>query len=78
MICSVIGATWFLNDKISEIRQDVAVIKVQVSSLHSAAPGEASGIDQAQYVLVQLPEDDVVARDKRIRDMLIQRGHITE
>lgn len=70
MVLTTVGATWFLNDKISEIRQDVAVIKVQVGSLHAAAPHETQDVSQAQYVLVQLPSGESALRDARVRDIL--------
>lgn len=54
--------------EIGAIRQDVAVIKVQVTSLGKAAAVETQDISQAQYVLVQLP-NGVTEREETIREL---------
>ena len=85
ILASIIGAVWFLsnsisvgnsglNDKISVVREDVAVIKVQVASLVKTAAVETNSAEQAQYVLVQIPSSDGQAREKLIRDMLMEQG----
>lgn len=74
MIASVICATWFLNDRISEIRQDVAVVKVKLESLSRVTEIKDGDVQQAQYVLVQLPEGASSAHDIRVREMLMKKG----
>lgn len=74
MIGSVICATWFLNDRISEIRQDVAVVKVRVESLSKVTEIKDGDVQQAQYVLVETPTR--TARDELIRQVLLKKGEI--
>lgn len=74
MVVSVVGATWFLNDKISEVRQDVAIVKVQVESLSRVTEIGGGDAQQSQYVLVQLPSDS--QRSELIREILAKQGKI--
>lgn len=72
MVVTVIGATWFLNDRISQVRQDVEVVKVRIESLTRVGEGPGD-TTQAQYVLVELPELD---RGQLIREILAKQGKI--
>lgn len=65
---------WFLNDRISEIRQDVAVVKVRVESLSKVTEIKDGDVQQAQYVLVETPTR--TARDELIRQILLKKGEI--
>lgn len=63
------SACWNIASTIAEVRQDVAVIKVEVSALSRTAATETHETNQAQYVLVKLPESDSEAREKTIREL---------
>lgn len=76
MVVTVIGATWFLSSQIGEVRQDVAVIKVQVSGLTKTAAIETQDVNQAQYLFVKLPPSERELEDARVRDVLIKQGYI--
>jgi len=72
MVLSVISATWFLNDRIGELRQDVEVIKVRIESLRPVTDGSGD-TTQAQYVLVEMPGHS--DRGQMIREILAKQGH---
>lgn len=54
LVGSIIAATWKLSNDISEVRQDVAVIKFQIAGL--VRPIALDGVKQYQIVLVEMPE----------------------
>lgn len=77
MVLSVVGATWYLSGQIAEVRQDVAVVKVKVEGLSSAAIHPAGEVQQAQYVLVELSSDQKVREEtirELARDVLTRQG----
>lgn len=77
MVASVIGATWYLSSQISEVRQDVAVVKVRIENLSTLKPASAEA-QQAQYILVQMPQGGE-NREQTIRELsrqiLIKQGN---
>lgn len=58
-----------VSEKISYVREDVAVIKVELGALTKTASVEAPDMDQAQYVLVQLPPGPAEAQQQAIERM---------
>lgn len=76
LVLTVIGATWYLSSLISEVRQDVAVIKVQLQVLNAAVVRPAGDVTQAQYVLVELPPTAAELENQTVRDVLLKQGFI--
>lgn len=75
-IGAVIAAAWILKGEIGLIREDVAVIKYQVSQLSRTAAVETHETNQAQYLFVKLPLSETEMHDQRVRDVLIKQGLI--
>lgn len=63
-----------VGEKVSVVREDVAVVKVKLDSLSKVTEIQGGDVEQAQYVLVQLPDGASSAHDIRVREMLIKKG----
>lgn len=63
-----------VGEKVSVVREDVAVVKVKLDSLSKVTEIQEGDVNQAQYVLVEVPSH--TARDELVRQVLLKNGEI--